>query len=122
MAASEIAVGIDLGTSNSCVAVVGPEGPRVLADRAGVKVHGSVVHFQPDGQVTVGNGAKALRGLQPERTVASSKRLMGRFHFSEEVTRARSRCGYGLVEGPNSSVLVEVDDQRYSPQDIAAFI
>jgi molecular chaperone DnaK len=121
-AQTQLALGIDLGTSNSCVAACVDGVARVLADEEGETVHASVVSFRPDGQVLVGNPAKRFLVTHPELTVASAKRLIGRFFFSDEVRKAKRRCAYPLVEGPNSAVRIAVLGQTYSPQEISALV
>ncbi len=121
-AEEELAIGIDLGTSNSCVAVVLDGEARVLADKRGEKVHASVVSFREDGKVIVGNAARKLLTSHPETTVSSAKRLIGRFFFSGEVRKANARYGFELVEGENSAVRIKIRDQEYAPQDIAALV
>ncbi len=121
-ALSDVVIGIDLGTSNSCVAVAGDAGVRVLANAKNELVHPSIVAFSNDGQVVVGNGARRYLSALPERTVYSSKRLMGRHFFSEEVKKAIERCAYKIVEGPESAVRIEVGGKQFAPQDIAALV
>ena len=116
---SEIAIGIDLGTSNTCVAVMRSGEVEVLANAYGEHTTASVVAFREDGAINVGNAAKANIIHNPERTVHSSKRLIGRYFFSEEVKKAQAICSYEIVDAENHalhlSVLKEarlVDDQR----------
>ncbi len=122
MASEELALGIDLGTSNSCVAVVRNGVPEVLADKKGDRVHGSVVSFQGGRKVLVGNVARKYIITHPAQTVNSAKRLMGRFYFSDEIRKAKARYAYDIVEGPNSSVLVQIGQQQLTPQDIGALV
>ena len=92
----DVTIGIDLGTSNSCVCAIIDGKPKVLANRAGEQVIASVVAFREDGRIEVGNGAKAGIILDPKHTVSSAKRLIGRYFFSEEVRKARA-----VVISPN---------------------
>ncbi len=117
-----VAVGIDLGTSNSCVAAVRDGEVEVLPNAYGEATTASVVHFHLDGTVTVGNAARAAMIHDPLHTVASSKRLIGRYSFSEEVRKARAICSYPIVEGPNHSVRVRIRDELFSLPEIAAMI
>ena len=87
---AEIAVGIDLGTSNSCVAVARGKRVEVLPNAYGEHVTASVVHFAASGSVLVGNAARAALIHDPHNTIASAKRLIGRYSFSEEVKKARA--------------------------------
>lgn len=105
---SEIAIGIDLGTSNSLVAVVENGQPKIIPNEWGEYLHPSVIYFPTQGDALVGSRAKKNLLLDPENTLYSFKRLMGRFFFSEEVKKAREILPYRLVEGPNRDVRVEV--------------
>ena len=119
----DIAVGIDLGTSYSCVAVAREGGsPSVLPNEWGERTHASVVSFLEDGHVLVGNDAKKNIITNAEHTVASAKRLIGRFFFSDEVKKAQAVMPYGIVEGPNSSVRVEVRGRRLSIPEVSALV
>jgi molecular chaperone DnaK len=119
---AEIAVGIDLGTSNSCVAVARGGRVEVLANTYGEHVTASVVHFAKDGAVLVGNAARAALIHDPHHTVASSKRLIGRYSFSEEVKKARAVYSYEIVDGPGHSVRVKIRDELFSLPEIAAMV
>ncbi len=118
----EVAVGIDLGTSNSCVAVVRGGGATVLANERGELIHPSIVSFLPDGGVLVGGAARRYLTAAPERTVYSAKRLIGRHFFSEEVKKARGRCAYAIVEGPEHSVRIDVSGKLLSPEEVGALV
>jgi molecular chaperone DnaK len=118
----QIAMGIDLGTSNSCVAIVEEGVPKVIANEWGERTHASVVAFLPDGAIVVGNDAKKHIITDPKSTVYSSKRLIGRYFFSEEVKKAQTMCSYDIVEGPNNSVRVKVGVKVFSLPEIAAMI
>ncbi len=119
---AEIAVGIDLGTSNSCVAVARGGRVDVLPNSYGEYVTASVVHFSPDGAVLVGNAARAALIHDPHQTVASAKRLIGRYSFSEEVKKARAVYSYEIVDGPGHSVRVKIRDELFSLSEIAAMV
>jgi len=119
---AEIAVGIDLGTSNSCVAVMRGGRVEVLPNSYGEHVTASVVHFSPEGTVLVGNAARAALIHDPHRTVASAKRLIGRYSFSEEVKKARAVYSYEIVDGPGHSVRVKIRDELFSLPEIAAMV
>jgi molecular chaperone DnaK len=116
------AIGIDLGTSNSCVAIARRGRVEVLANRYDESISASVVHFDADGVVEVGNRAKTLAIHDPERTVTAAKRLMGRYFFSEEVKKAKVVCSYKIVEGPNHSVRVKVGEQTFAVPEISALV
>ena len=119
---AEVAVGIDLGTSNSCVAVARDRQVDVLSNAYGETVTASVVSFRDDGSVLVGNSAKANLIHAPESTVASSKRLIGRYFFSEEVKKAQAICSYAIKEGAGHGVRIEVQDEEFSLPEISAMI
>lgn len=120
--ASDVAIGIDLGTSYSCVSVVENGIPRVIANDEGELIHASVVSFLDDGSVLVGNAAKHDMGLNPKNTISSAKRLIGRFFFSEEVKKARAIMPYEIVEGPNGSVSIRVRERDYSLPEVSALV
>lgn len=120
--ANDVAIGIDLGTSYSCVSVVENGVPRVIANDEGEMIHASVVSFLDDGSVLVGNAAKHDMGLNPKNTISSAKRLIGRFFFSEEVKKARSLMPYEIVEGPNGSVNIRVRERDYSLPEVSALV
>ena len=121
---SEIAIGIDLGTSNSCVAVLrdGTVEVEVLPNAYGEATTASVVALRADGTITVGNAARANIIHDPAHTISSSKRLIGRYFFSEEVKKAQAICSYQIVEGPNHSVRIEVREEVFSLPEIGAMI
>jgi molecular chaperone DnaK len=116
------AIGIDLGTSNSCVAIARRGRIEVLENSYGEPISASVVHFGEGGASLVGNQAKALAVQHPEHTIAAAKRLMGRYFFSEEVKKAKAVCSYKIVEGPNHSVRVKVREQALAVPEISALV
>ena len=120
--ADDIAVGIDLGTSYSCVSVVKDGKPMVLANEWGELNHASVVSFLEDGSVLVGNSAKKNVITNAENTVYSAKRLIGRYFFSDEVKKAQAVMPYKIVEGPNNGVRLEVRGKVYSLPEISALV
>jgi len=119
---SEIAIGIDLGTSNSCVAVMRNGEVEVLTNAYGEATTASVVAFREDGGINVGNAAKANIIHLPDRTVHSSKRLIGRYFFSEEVKKAQAICSYRIVEAENHGLRIQIDEEKFSLPEIAAMI
>jgi molecular chaperone DnaK len=119
--ANDLIIGIDLGTSNSCVAAVIKGQPTVLANEYGERTSASVVHFG-DGEVLVGNGAKARTIQDPKATVSSAKRLIGRYSFSEEVRKARAIASYEIVDGPSHSVRISINEREYSLSEVSAWV
>ena len=119
---AECAIGIDLGTSNSCVASVRGSEVNVLPNAYGEKTSASVVFFAEDGTITVGNAARANVIHDPEHTVSSAKRLIGRYFFSEEVKKAQAVCSYDIIEGPSHGVRIQVREEAFSLPEIAAMV
>jgi molecular chaperone DnaK len=116
------AVGIDLGTTFSVVAVVQAGEPVVIPNQEGSRTTASVVAFTDKGERLVGQIAKRQAITNPENTVFSIKRLMGRKYNSPEVEHAKNRLPYKIVEAPNSDAHVEIRGKRYSPPEISAMI
>jgi molecular chaperone DnaK len=118
----DIAVGIDLGTSYSCVAAVLDGAPQVIPNEWGEHTHASVVSFLPEGSVLVGNNAKKNIITNAESTVYSAKRLIGRFYFSDEVKKAQAVMPFRISEGPNNSVRVDVGGRAFAIPEISALV
>jgi len=118
----EVAIGIDLGTSNSVVAVLENGKPRVIPNEWGELIHPSIVHFEADGEFTVGSRAKKKLMLDPENTVYSFKRLIGRYFFSQEVKKSRELFPYRLVEGANRDVRIEAQGRVYPISEVSAVV
>ena len=119
---AEIALGIDLGTSNSCVAVAREGDLEVLPNAYGENITASVVGFREDDTVVVGNTAKANLIHHPSTTVSSAKRLIGRYFFSEEVKKAQAICAYDIVEGPGHGVRIAIEEEEFSLPEISAMV
>ena len=119
---SKKVLGIDLGTTNSCVAVMEGMAPRVLPNREGSRTMSSIVAFADDGSRLVGQIAKRQAITNPQHTIFAVKRLIGRKFDSEEVQRAREVLPYTLVEAENGDVKIEIRDREYSPEEISAII
>ncbi len=117
-----IAIGIDLGTSNSCVSAVVNGKPQVLANAFGERTTASVVSFKEDGEILVGNQAKARIVLDPRHTVSSAKRLIGRYSFSEEVKKAQAIYGYQIIDGEDHSIRIRIRNEDFSLPEISAFV
>jgi molecular chaperone DnaK len=118
----EIAVGIDLGTSYSCVATAHEGAPQVLLNEWGEKTHASCVSFLGDGTVLVGNDARKNVISNAENTVYSAKRLIGRFFFSDEVKKAQAVMPYKIVEGPNNAVRIQIRERALAVPEISALV
>jgi molecular chaperone DnaK len=114
------AIGIDLGTTNSAVAAMDAETPTVIVNAEGGRVTPSVVAFTKTGERLVGQVAKRQAALNPERTIYSIKRFMGRKY--SEVTEELKQVSYKVVPGPNDAVRVDVDGKLHSPEEISSFI
>ncbi|HEX4933453.1 MAG TPA: Hsp70 family protein, partial [Gemmatimonadaceae bacterium] len=113
-------IGIDLGTTNSVVAVMEGGDPVVIPNAEGGRTTPSVVGFTKDGERLVGQIAKRQAVTNPTNTVFSIKRFMGR--RSSEVTEEMKRVPYRVVAGPNDVAMAEVQGKRYSPPEISAMI
>ncbi|HET7152683.1 MAG TPA: Hsp70 family protein, partial [Candidatus Kapabacteria bacterium] len=113
-------IGIDLGTTNSCVAVMEGNSPVVIANSEGGRTTPSVVAFTKSGERLVGQGAKRQAVTNAQHTVYSIKRFMGR--FQNEVSEEMKLVPYKVVAGPNNSARVEIDGRQYSPAEISAMI
>jgi molecular chaperone DnaK len=117
-------IGIDLGTTNSVVAVMEGGNPTVIANAEGNRTTPSVVAFNKNGERLVGITAKRQAVVNPENTVYSVKRLMGRRYDDAETQKARKMVPYAIVEGPNhdARVQIPVKNKTYTPQEISAMV
>src|SRR3954470_11580016 len=120
MAAGEKIIGIDLGTTNSVVAVMEGKEAKVIPNAEGNRLTPSVVAFTDKGDVLVGEPARRQAVTNPRRTVYSIKRFMGRRH--NEVASEEKLVPYKIVGGPNDLVKVEIDGKAYTPPEISAMI
>jgi molecular chaperone DnaK len=114
------AVGIDLGTTNSAVAVIEGGRPTVITSAEGSRVTPSVVAFKDSGERLVGQLARRQGALNPSRTIFSTKRFIGRRYH--EVAEERKLVPYAVVSGPNEAVRFQVDGKQFAPEEIAAMI
>jgi len=112
-------IGIDLGTTNSCVAVMEGSDPVVIQNDEGRRTTPSVVAFMDNGERKIGDPAKRQAVTNPTRTVASVKRFMGK-RYSE--SPSTDRVAYELAKGDNDTIRVKIDDRLYTPQEISAMI
>src|ERR1051325_5135699 len=115
-------LGIDLGTTNSCVAVVDVTTPQVISNREGSRTTPSVVGFTEDGDRLVGQIAKRQAITNPFNTVFAIKRLIGRKYESDEVAKAKQVLPYQIVAASNGDIKVKIRDREYSPEEISAFV
>ncbi len=111
-------IGIDLGTTNSCVAVMEGKDPVVIPNAEGKRTTPSIVAFTEDGERKVGDPAKRQAVTNPTKTIYSIKRFIGT-HFKDDATEI-GRVAYKVVKGPNDTVKVKIDDREYTPQEISA--
>ena len=113
-------IGIDLGTTNSVVAVMEGNEPVVIPNDEGRRTTPSVVAFLDNGERKVGDPAKRQAITNPTRTISSIKRFMG--HRYDEVSTEIKRSAYKIVKGDNKTVRVEIEDRKYTPQEISAMV
>jgi molecular chaperone DnaK len=113
-------IGIDLGTTNSCVSVMEGNEPVVIPNPEGGRTTPSVVAFTKDGERLVGAAAKRQAITNPQKTIASIKRFMGRMY--DEVTNETSQVSYKVVKADDGTARVEIDDRKYAPQEISAMV
>ncbi len=115
-------IGIDLGTTNSCVAIMSGGDPVVIANAEGTRTTPSVVAVTDKGERLIGQIAKRQAITNPENTIYSIKRLMGRKYNSRQVQEAIKRLPYKVVEASNGDAHVEIRGKRYSPAEVSAMI
>jgi molecular chaperone DnaK len=113
-------IGIDLGTTNSCVAVMEGNEPVVIPNSEGRRTTPSIVGFVDNGERKVGDPAKRQAITNPTKTVYSIKRFMGNTY--EEDLKEIARVPYKVVKGDNNTPRVQIDDRTYTPQEISAMI
>jgi len=115
-------IGIDLGTTNSCVAVLEGGEPKVIPNAEGGNTTPSVVGFLPNGEKVVGQAAKRQAVTNPDKTLFEVKRLIGRKFNSKEVTEFMKVAPFKVVEAKNGDAWVRVGDRDYAPQEISAMV
>ncbi|MFH5830817.1 molecular chaperone DnaK [Halalkalibaculum sp. DA3122] len=113
-------IGIDLGTTNSCVAVMEGNEPTVIQNSEGGRTTPSVVAFSKEGERLVGAPAKRQAITNPDKTISSIKRFMGRFY--DEVKEEAKQASYQIVKGENNTARVKIEDRTYAPQEISAMV
>ena len=115
-------IGIDLGTTNSCVAVMEGKTPKVIENAEGMRTTPSIVAFTDDGERLVGQPAKRQAVTNPERTIFAVKRLIGRRYDDPMVEKDKKLVPYKIVRASNGDAWVEIEGKTYSPSQISAFI
>ncbi len=114
-------IGIDLGTTNSCVAIMDGKSPKVIENAEGARTTPSVVAFMDDGERLVGQPAKRQAVTNPTNTLFAIKRLIGRNHDDPVVAKDKGMVPYDIVKGPNGDAWVRAHGKDYSPQQVSAF-
>ncbi len=120
--ADERIIGIDLGTTNSCVAVIDGKDPVVIPNSEGSRTTPSYIGFSDSNERLVGQVGKRQAATNPENTIYSMKRLMGRRYESEEAERQRAMCPYRIVEADNGDAWISVRGKKISPPELSAII
>ena len=115
-------IGIDLGTTNSCVAVMEGSQPKVIENSEGVRTTPSMVGFTPDGEKLVGQPAKRQAVTNPTNTLFAIKRLIGRAFDDPMTKKDMDMVPYSIVKADNGDAWVEAHGEKYSPQQVSAFI
>ncbi len=115
-------IGIDLGTTNSCVAIMEGGDPKVLTNAEGGRTTPSVVAFTDKGERLIGMLAKRQAVTNAEKTIFAAKRLIGRKYSDKEVQKSKEIVPYKIVEGPNGDAYIEADGKQYSPAEISAMV
>ena len=115
-------IGIDLGTTNSCVAIMDGKAPKVIENAEGVRTTPSVVAILDDGERLVGQPAKRQAVTNPANTLFAIKRLIGRQYNDPLVEKDKGMVPYEIVKGPNGDAWVKAHGKDYSPQQVSAFI
>ncbi|MCB1839003.1 MAG: Hsp70 family protein, partial [Alphaproteobacteria bacterium] len=115
-------IGIDLGTTNSCVAVMDGKEPRVIENSEGMRTTPSMVAFTKDGERLVGQPAKRQAVTNPENTLYAIKRLIGRRFNDAQVKDMRDKAPFKIIEGDNGDAWVEIAGEKYAPAQISAMV
>jgi molecular chaperone DnaK len=115
-------IGIDLGTTNSCVAIMEGKDPRVVENAEGARTTPSIIAFTKDGERLVGQPAKRQAVTNPDNTLYAVKRLIGRRFDDTEVQKMKAKAPFKIVEGDNGDAWVEIDGEKYAPAQISAMV
>ncbi|MFT5001112.1 MAG: molecular chaperone DnaK, partial [Planctomycetota bacterium] len=114
-------IGIDLGTTNSCVAIMDGSQPKVIENAEGARTTPSIVGFTDDERL-VGQSAKRQAVTNPENTLFAIKRLIGRRYTDPTIAKDQKMVPFNIVEGKNGDAWLEARDEKYSPSQVSAFI
>ncbi len=115
-------IGIDLGTTNSCVSIMEGDKTRVIENAEGARTTPSMVAFTKDGERLVGQPAKRQAVTNPDKTLFAIKRLMGRRFNDAEVKKMREKASFKIIEGDNGDAWVDIDGEKFAPSQISAMI
>src|SRR6202044_2011397 len=115
-------IGIDLGTTNSCVAVMEGSTPKVIPNAEGANTTPSIVAFTESGERLVGQAAKRQAVTNPTNTIYAVKRLIGRRYEDPLVEKDKKLVPYAIVKGDNGDAWVEARSEKYAPSQVSAFI
>ncbi|KAK8956990.1 hypothetical protein KSP39_PZI000111 [Platanthera zijinensis] len=115
-------IGIDLGTTNSCVSVMEGKSPKVIENAEGARTTPSIVAINPKGELLVGTPAKRQAVTNPTNTLFGTKRLIGRRYDDPQTQKELKMVPYKIVKAPNGDAWVEMNGQQYSPSQIGAFV
>ncbi len=115
-------IGIDLGTTHSCIAYLESSTPRVIPNLEGLSTTPSVVSFTQSGEILIGNLALRQAVTNPANTISAVKRLMGKKYDSQEVQQVQKKIPYRLTQASNGDVMIQVDSRKISPPEISSMI
>ena len=115
-------IGIDLGTTNSCVAVMEGSTAQVIENSEGARTTPSMVGFTNEGETLIGQPAKRQAVTNPTNTLYSIKRLIGRAFSDDKIKKEIKNAPYSIVKSENGDAWVEVNDKKYAPSQISAYI
>ncbi len=115
-------IGIDLGTTNSCVAIMDGKEPRVIENSEGARTTPSMIAFSKDGERLIGQPAKRQAVTNPENTLFAIKRLIGRRFDDPQVQEMAKKSSYKIVKGDNGDAWVEVNGEKFAPSQISAMV
>ena len=115
-------IGIDLGTTNSCVALMEGDKPKVIENSEGARTTPSIIAFTKDGERLVGQPAKRQAVTNPDKTLYGIKRLIGRRFDDAEVQKMAKLAPFKIVKGDNGDAWVEIDGKKFAPAQISAMV